>query len=189
MTVELTKDSRGKKVFRKFDEEDYNQPSGEEAMVGLPFVDDPGTPRHFTRSSVKPRFLFPQPSKTPAKTGDTTDEEAITDTDYPQELDGATSHTKDSVTTPAKQRFYATPPTTARTTRTTAKRAATPDSAPEDEETGEANSPFAVKRAKTSPFNKWNRSKPGSRSPVKGRKRDAHSPVAAEGSKRQKAQA
>ena len=157
----------------------------EGALGGLPFVNDPDTPRHFTRSSVKPRFLFPASSKTPGRTGDTTDEEAVTDIEYPEELGaGAESKDKDLIT-PAKNRFYATPPTTARTTRTTAKRVSPPSSPVEIG--SETDSPFTVKRAKKSPFDGWQRSKPGSTSTrTTTRKRDAESPIPDEGSKRQK---
>lgn len=135
-------------------------------MSGLPAVEDTNTPRHFTRSSIKPRLLFPKQGKT----GDTTDEEAVTDIEYPQGSKGAE--------TPAKKRVYVTPPTTARTTRT--KQLSLPSSPAE----AEAKSPFSVKRAKKSAFDAWQRSKPGAAS--RTRKRDAESPVKDEGSKRQK---
>ena len=179
--------SRGKKVYRKFEEDDYDKsPMGsltQDALGGLPAVHDPDTPRHFTRSSVKPRLLFPHASRPHGKTGDTTDEEAVTDIEYPPELQEAEPANKE-VATPAKKRYYATPPTTAKATRTTAKHAS-PLSSPIKEEDG-ADSPFTVKRARTSPFDKWQRLKPSPSSVGRTRKRDAVSPVVDEGSKRQK---
>ena len=163
----------------------------EGALAGLPAVNDPNTTRHFTRSSVKPRFLFPTSSKARGKTGDTTDEEAITDIEYPEELRAETESKDKEVKTPAKNRFYATPPTTARATRTTAKRISPPSSPIEGE--AEIDSPFTVKRAKKSPFESWQRSKPGSSSASASgratRKRDAESPIPEGGPKRQKGKA
>ena len=155
-------------------------------MGGLPSVNDPNTPRHFTRSSVKPRFLFPPTSKVPGKTGDTTDEEAVTDIEYPQELQGSEAKEKD-FNTPAKNRCYVTPPTTGKASRTTGKRISPPSSPPEAPP--ETDSPFTVRRATRGAFDGWQSLKPGSASAGTGRKRNAQSPEPTQGPKRQRSRA
>ena len=140
----LTSHSRGRKVYRRFDVDDLDDPPTEDALEGLPEVKDLPPSKRFTRSSIKPRFLFP-PNASKA---------------------GA--------------------PTTARITRTTAKRPMSPSSpAPPS---SDVDSPFTVKRAKkNSPFDNWQRTKAEAGSAVpKGRKRNAESPVAEDSSKRQK---
>ena len=162
-------------------------------MGSMPAIEDLNTPRHFTRSSVKPRLLFPHATRPRGKTGDTTDEEAVTDIEYPHEHQEKEPQAKD-VVTPAKKRYYATPPTTVRATRTMSKHVSLPSSPAEGDTT--VKSPFTVRRAtRTSPNEKLQRSRPGTTAGVGAspvgqdtRKRDAVSPVADAqgGSKRQK---
>lgn len=121
-------------------------------MTGVPRPRGVTPPRRFLRTSHKPRRLFPEAYGK----GDTTDEEAVTDIEHPE------MHVTDATPvkpagTPAKQRFYATPPTTARTTRSTAKRTigditSEPDDLPA--------SLFTLKKGKNlGPFSEWARSK------------------------------
>ena len=106
-------------------------------MLGSVEADGPG---RTTRSSIKPRFLFPeavtQKRDSPMDPA-TTDEEALTDVEAIQANYAAPEGSNDPVTatTPVKEAFVpatpmkkrtglggpATPPTTVRTTRSTAK--------------------------------------------------------------------
>ena len=174
--------SRGRKIYKKFDLDDDEDPPDGADLVDLPFDHTPATPCRFTRSSIKPRFLY---GDAYGKKGDTTDEEAVTDIEDPASLEveaGATPDSKSKATaTPSKQKYYATPPTTARTTRSTAKRA-TPD--PIEEEDDLPASLFTVRKAKGSPFDGWSRTKAGEASTGQTRKRDTESPLAEEAAKR-----
>lgn len=121
-------------------------------MTGVPQPRGVTPPPRFTRTSHKPRTLFPEAHGK----GYTTDEEAVTDIEHPEKHGIDKSATKPAGT-PAKQRFYATPPTTARTTRSTAKRTIGETTSEPDEL---STSLFTVKKGKkTSPFSEWARMK------------------------------
>lgn len=148
--------SRGKKVFRKFPKEDEDDDSGLEA-------DDC---RPLTRSSIKPRLLFPtSKQRQEREAADIDDEEASTDieelhdevmTDPEQEH--ATPIVKQTVFSPA------TPPTTVHATRSSTKKAP------------EAVEAIPYKGKKVSPFDRWARTKASTSTSVaggKGKKRDA----------------
>jgi hypothetical protein len=128
------------------------------------------SPKPFTRSSVKPRFLFGKKeaggpaskngsaSNHQGEGGSTSDEEAPTDIEQP--ASDAEEEEEPEIQTPAKARFPATPPQTNR-----AKRVAFHSPAPGDaEEDGpaEIEEPrFTVKKArnKATPFDVWPRTK------------------------------
>ncbi|RYP50411.1 hypothetical protein DL768_004086 [Monosporascus sp. mg162] len=149
---------RGKMVFRKFpDSTDANS-------VGQPETDvdeeTAGTPerRRITRSSIKPRLLFP-PAGKDREVGDTVneDEEAATDIEDPASNDADAADTDIPATplglvdeqadTPKAPRFApASPPSTSRTTRFGSKLEA--DATPMKKPT----------KAR-SPFDGWRRSK------------------------------
>ena len=126
----------------------------------MPLVEDgPDTPRHFLRSSVKPRFLFP------AKNDSTeADEEAITDIE---------EVAKDPAT-PVKPGFQmpASPPTTVRATRSTAK-GDIPHETDKEGDKVEVKSPFTLKKAskRSSPFDGWQRTKGAATAAPRGKKR------------------
>jgi hypothetical protein len=111
--------SRGKKVFRKFGEEGSEDEADAEDDELAQTV-EPNLRRPLTRSSVKPRLLFPTDEQTKAKekrsqaTED--EEEAITDIEEPHPMD-----VDEVVATPKPPKFAPvapfTPPTTTRTTR------------------------------------------------------------------------
>ncbi|KAG0649781.1 hypothetical protein D0Z07_3513 [Hyphodiscus hymeniophilus] len=111
---------RGKKVFRKFGEEGSEDEVNSDDDDELAQMVEPNLRRPLTRSSIKPRLLFPTPHQTEAKekrsevTED--EEEAITDIEEPHGME-----VDEDVATPKPARFApvapATPPTTVRTLR------------------------------------------------------------------------
>lgn len=132
---------------------------------------------HFTRSSVKPRLLFPTAQQ--QRERQLADEEAVTDIEasYDSDMtDIATEETENEeqggaqVVTPVKTSFHpATPPTTVHATRAATKKAV--EASPLDDGVTEVNK----KSGKRSPFDGWARRKvsaPGSSATAgKGRKR------------------
>ncbi len=156
--------SRGKKIFRKFEDDtqsnnngvdDFNSDDWDESEITVA-----GTSprlRPFTRSSIKPRLLFPPEEQHQARTAKAVlvDEEAITDIEEQvgdSEMTDVTADTEeDPLVTPTKNTFTpASPPATGRATRGGAKRAA----APEPLE-------YLPTVKKASPFDSWKRGKAG----------------------------
>ncbi|KAI1826743.1 hypothetical protein F4861DRAFT_43901 [Xylaria intraflava] len=167
---------RGKKIFRKFsdcNDASSNQVEGDEEADS----DSNGQTRPhrpMTRSSIKPRLLFPPKAKgKQVATATVEDEEAVTDIEdhilnAEAEVPGTPAQApQQAVETPEAPRFApASPPSTGRVTRSADK---------------------SLKKAKIpSPFDSWRRSK--SRAPLQGQKREgeplAKSPA---GTKRQRA--
>ncbi|AEO64253.1 4eabcd31-1de0-474e-99f3-f853b6e64de4 [Thermothielavioides terrestris] len=152
---------RGKKQFRKFS--DAEQPASREGLVdgegGLESVVESSSRRPFTRSSVKPRLLFPTAPADEAKNGNE-DEEAATDiedhvlADLEADQPGTPTDLVDEApdTPKAPRHAPASPPTTTRTTRFGGKRST--DSTPVKDK----------KPAKRSPFDSWRRVKSGAQS-------------------------
>lgn len=143
--------SRGKKFFRKFsefddEEEDEELASDVEATFSRPL----------TRSSIKPRLLFPTKAPAPKTKRMLEEEEAATDVEDAVEAVEAEKPTaavetpkkakEERAQTPEAPKFApASPPETRRTTRSTNKLSA--DAAP-------------IKRTgKKSPFDSWLRTK------------------------------
>lgn len=144
--------SRGKKIFREFPKDDDNSDAANDSDLERSNI------RPLTRSSIKPRLLFPtQKQQQERETADLDDEEATTDIEDPE----------DHVTTPVKQTVFspATPPTTGHATRSSTKRA------PEPVDT------IPYKGKKVSPFDGWARTKAGSGTATgaggNGKKREA----------------
>ncbi|KAK5202101.1 hypothetical protein LTR16_000377 [Cryomyces antarcticus] len=203
---------RGKKIFRRFDPPDLNATSthAEEAdKAGSSDVETAirrqagaSTKRPFTRSTIKPRLLFPSEEQLSARNGKDQvvddDEEAETDIECPElrpvtvasandggksqsNLPKTDSNIHDSpretmqkvVTTPTKRKFrIATPPTTTRTTRSGTKSAV--DSSPLAPEPVERPQPQKRSGKKSSPFDAWQRIKAGGNRPVsQSKKREA----------------
>jgi hypothetical protein len=152
--------SRGKKVFRKFGDEDGSQDEDNAEDEQLAQTVAPNLRRPLTRSSIKPRLLFPTAEQTKAKEkrSQTTEdeEEAITDIEESQ----ARMDLDDQVATPKPPKFApATPPTTARTTRS--KKIDMDTSLLSDDE-ATVPSPNHVDSgtgARLSPFDNWPRTK------------------------------
>ena len=175
--------SRGKKIFRAFqdntddDTEHAASPGSNFAQRSLRRQAGPAANRPLTRSSIKPRLLFPNNEqireRDTLKTEDEVDEEALTDIEVPVQQVAATP--KKSMKSPSSRYSHlATPPSTRRPKRTAdiAFNTAGLDSVAEEAEEVPA-SPVARKAAKVknrSPFDDWPRSKSSSTS---GKKREA----------------
>lgn len=152
-------------MWRKFEADDQDQyPEGTD-MTGVPQPRGVTPPPRFTRTSYKPRTLFPEAHKK----GDTTDEEAITDIEHP-EKHGIDKSIAKLAGTPTKKRFYATPPTTARTTRSTAKRPVGGGDTTSEPDKLSTSLFTVIKGKRTSPFNEWARMK-GEGGPTPGEKK------------------
>jgi len=125
--------------------------------------------RPFTRSSIKPRLLFP-----PTVESELVDEEAITDIEEQAQVgdsemaDLAADTEEEPLTTPVKHVFTPfSPPTSGRATRGSASKHVPPEPV--------EFLPAGTRKAKkTSPFDSWQRSKAGAGAgPVgKGKKRE-----------------
>lgn len=162
--------SRGKKIYRRFTP-DSDQPnlSSEETEI-----EGSASPRlrPLTRSSVKPRLLFPTEKQ--RREREVAEEEALTDIE-----DGRLENGHEKLTTPVKQSFApTTPPTTGHATRSTTKQAAlrggsSPLAPPEVSFEDAASSVERRPGKRTSPFNAWQRTKAGSDGHSKGKKRRA----------------
>ncbi|KAL8853512.1 MAG: hypothetical protein Q9221_001671 [Calogaya cf. arnoldii] len=149
---------RGKKMFRRFTPDpDHPNLSSEETEI-----EGSTSPRlrPLTRSSVKPRLLFPTEKQ--RRERELAEEEALT------EIEDArpTEEKEKKPITPIKQSFAgpATPPTTGHATRSVTKQAAiNNDGAPPDVVIdGLPQSGERRPRKKTSPFDAWQRTKAGS---------------------------
>ena len=125
-----------------------------------------------TRSSIKPRLLFPTPKLAKPKTMRSQvtedEEEAMTDIEEPnKELSTPTGQIDEAVSTPNAPRFApASPPTTVRATRS-GKKVESDDESPE--------SPMKKGRGrgrKVSPFDRWQRTKNGAAGQSKKRDGD-----------------
>lgn len=178
--MSLTRPSRGRKIYRKFDEPADTSAFSEPSDIDLLASDNADAVHlagaaartRLSRATVKPRLLFPP--REPSPNPDDTDEEADTDIDE-EHLDvHAHSHTQseemdeladasiahsfaDVTSTPQKHKPYmpATPPTTGRTTRH-GKLAFTPEASPDKERRRED----VVERGARL-FDSWQRTKPG----------------------------
>lgn len=190
---------RGKKVFRKFgDSEDG--PQGSQSLAEdseSEEVEDDETltstlRRPLTRSSIKPRLLFPtaeQSRAREAKSHNTEDEEA--DTDIEEPMDGVSTpydQVNEVAATPKAPRFGpVTPPTTARATRSKKVELCSSPAGPTSDEEYECTSPMIRNRrtasAKVSPFDQWQRVKPVKSSP-KGKKREGEAMTRGSGDKK-----
>ena len=190
--------SRGKKFFRKFPEADLDSPTIS-TTAATSFLDSyterEETTPHFTRSSIKPRLLFPtaaqRQSRQPATPLNITDEEATTDIDETRPDDTEMTEEEPPITTPIKNTFApTTPPTTVRATRSSKKKAEaesngmTPSSADTVEYSG------GKREESYSPFDGWQRTKSGVVADGKGKKRAGESlEGSSPGTKRQRGNA
>ncbi|KAI2780999.1 hypothetical protein F4815DRAFT_468685 [Daldinia loculata] len=177
---------RGKKIFRKFsssEDVDSDESSSESEEVELSRAQSHERLRPLTRSSIKPRLLFPTKGKNVAKPT-TDDEEAATDiedhvfndVEEEDEIEAPTTPTAkvaEKPGTPTAPRFApASPPSTVRTRRTALHAKA-------------VESPMKVTKSR-SPFDGWRRSK--SRAAAHGQKREGEDLARPnESSKRQRA--
>ncbi|OQO01340.1 hypothetical protein B0A48_12895 [Cryoendolithus antarcticus] len=176
---------RGKKLLRRFEsptssEQVANPPSSPDSIRAqrtLKRNAGPSAHRPLTRSSIKPRLLFP--SSEPEVE---VDEEALTDIEIPVPAQANVKATPRKPVT-SSSAYLATPPSTKRTSRISTL--AIPASGlatllEEEEETGVTSTSPVVSNGKrrkiTSPFDEWPRSKVGV-SKAGGKKREAESEV------------
>jgi hypothetical protein len=159
--------SRGKKVFRKFEDNTNQDADEDDNLSDMDIRHKAGTAatKPFTRSSIKPRLLFPsEGQRREREEGHEADEEALTDIEMPKPADSVT---------PTKQRFQlVTPPTTVKAKRTTAKGVS--DVAQLQHEIAKSPSGTAsiqTKKKQRSPFDAFQRKKSTSSVP-KGTKRE-----------------
>ncbi|MDI1493040.1 MAG: hypothetical protein OHK93_004824 [Ramalina farinacea] len=139
---------RGKKIYRKFP-----QDSDSEDEVTEPEDSTAEAPhRPLTRSSIKPRLLFPTAQQRAQRSA-----AAIAEEEAPTDIE---DHTQKLVT-PVKQSFGpATPPTTGHVTRSATK--AQRDLTVSPPGTNEpASGPPPSWKGRSSPFSDWSRKKPG----------------------------
>jgi hypothetical protein len=182
--------SRGKKIFRPFqdntddDAEHAASPGSTFAQRSLRRQVGPAANRPLTRSSIKPRLLFPSEEQIRERdtlnTEDEVDEEALTDIEAPAQK-GAATPKKSIKSRSLRYSHLATPPSTRRPKRTAdiAFNAAGLDSVAEEAEEVPA-SPVARKAAKVknrSPFDDWPRSKSSSSSSKKREASEQLGPV------------
>lgn len=166
--------SRGKKIYRRFpDEPDYSP--GSPLGIGTGLGQDDSTPHHFTRSSVKPRLLWPSTASHQEK-GIVEDEEATTEIEDMLPTDGEmtdlTHETEDeALITSVKPSSMVptTPPSTGRATRSAARKAVFTTTPLEPvEEICSSDHPLGKRN---SPFNSWQRAKVTALEAKKGKKR------------------
>lgn len=165
------KSSRGRKIFRKFAEEhsplQHSEIDAESSRL-----------RPFTRSSVKPRLLFPTAAQREERSLTAVDdEEAITDIeelpplpDDSEITDVAPETEEEALVTPVKDSFAAptTPPTTGHATRAATRKAQLYSSAPEPVE---ASAPYNRRQKKVASFDGWQRTKATVSATGRGKKR------------------
>lgn len=149
--------SRGKKVYRKFPKD------GSEHSDGNNLGDserESSTISPLTRSSIKPRLLFPAKQQKRDRTAPTVDdEEAPTDIEDPQDHEMTEPEDEKQITTPVKVANVSppTPPTTGHATKAAKKKAAL-DSPSDPPEPVEAVL-YDQRGKKVSPFSGWARTK------------------------------
>ena len=162
--------SRGKKMYRKFPQDSESE--REETST----ADDPNPStlrdpevanlRPLTRSSIKPRLLFPTPQQRAERTA-----AAIADEEAPTDIEDHAMTQPEDIVTPVKKSFApATPPPTGHATRSSTKKARDTTLSPSEMDDDMMEGP-AEKRKKVSPFDGWARTKAGA-SGEKGRKRE-----------------
>ena len=184
-----TRRSRGRKIFRKFNDGPPSTSSDDAHLSEQETRRRAGADVHrpFTRSSIKPRLLFPNENQGRERelAADEADEEALTDIEVPVPSPAGKRRGKvDEAITPVKQNFRpATPPSTERVKRGRRKDVNNlPHVAsamdldehvnPQEEELQTPPLP-PTRGKKNSPFDSWQRVKPTSRLAAgKGAKRE-----------------
>ncbi|KAH7380893.1 hypothetical protein BKA64DRAFT_223859 [Cadophora sp. MPI-SDFR-AT-0126] len=179
---------RGKKVFRKFGDGDeeprasqslVEESESEEEIEGDQTLTS-NLRRPLTRSSIKPRLLFPTAEQSRAREApshNTEDEEADTDIEEPMDsISTPFDQVHPAASTPKAPRFGpVTPPTTARATRSKKIDVCSSPTGPTSDDESVSTSPMVrnhrTASAKVSPFDQWQRVKPVKPSPTRGGKK------------------
>ena len=161
--------SRGKKMYRKFPQDSESEredtPTAEDRNPSA--NEDPAIHnlRPLTRSSIKPRLLFPTAKQHAERTA-----AAIAEEEAPTDIEDHAMIQPEESLTPVKKIFApATPPTTGHVTRSATRKARDETVSPADLE-NERMDLLLEKQKKPSPFDGWARTKAGA-SGGKGRKR------------------
>lgn len=180
--------SRGKKIFRKFADDDgdlaQNQTASDEELdAELDATVSPRLRGPLTRSSIKPRLLFPSTKQTVKDSliNADDDEEAVTDVeDHSNGNATPMGQTDQTVITPKAPRFApVSPPTTGRATRSSKKadRGVSPTppspSMASDDEVYSRMHATRGRAGNISPFDSWQRTKRSSSGPSKKREGEA----------------
>ncbi|QDS75535.1 hypothetical protein FKW77_005356 [Venturia effusa] len=149
---------RGKKVLRRFDTAADSNEDDDDNLSDLEVRRKAGASanKRFTRSSIKPRLLFPsEEQKRAREAAEEADEEAVTDIEVPQPK---------AAVTPVKQQFHPnTPPSTNRSKRSNA-----------EHEEVDTVAPIKLTR-KVSAFGGWARRKAPPAAAPPSRKREGES--------------
>ena len=169
-------------MYRKFavdPDDDYDTIPGNDTEPDA----EPSSPklRPFTRSSIKPRLLFPTAAQRQERShAAVEEEEAVTDIEELPPLPNDSEMTdlapdteeEEALVTPVKDSFTAptTPPTTGHATRSATRKAKLISGPPEPVEEPGA---FGRTERKASPFDAWQRTKATASNAAKGKKRDA----------------
>lgn len=162
-------------MFRKFPEErSSDQDNTPTPTLSNPFfasesfATTPTSPRlrPFTRSSIKPRLLFPTEAQRLARetaVSSVADEEAVTDIEEAGPTQDSEMTEEELLLTPVKPIFTpASPPTTGRVTRASKKKEIGGDSDRFASGPGGMPNQVRVKKGgRLSPFDGWERTKPG----------------------------
>ena len=161
----LTVYSRGKSVFRKFVDIEGQVDESEDVHDDLELDETlPSSLRGpLTRSSVKPRLLFPSKDRKEGRSHNTEDEEADTDIDDRMDTSTPLHLMEDAVSTPSAPKFApASPPTTVRGTRSKNIDLSSSPGAPisDDEHITTPPKHNARRGGGVSPFKEWKRRRP-----------------------------
>lgn len=158
-------------MYRKFPQDSDSEPEDE-------LTEDPETSnlRPLTRSSIKPRLLFPTPKQRAERSA-----AAIAEEEAPTDIEDHAMTHPEEIVTPVKKSFApATPPTTGHATRSSTKKARDATLSPLDRGVDGIEVPTG-KRKKVSPFDGWARTKAGMGGGGKGRKREGEAMERSEG--------
>lgn len=152
--------SRGKKIFRRFEATTPSESSEISEQRSIKRKAGASAARPFTRSTVKPRLLFPSEEQLRERDA-RAEEEAVTDIEM--HLDDAAPKDEELVT-PVQERFRpSTPPPTNRTTRSAGKKTSPVPPTPVIEDAFDGVSAsgetFPAGKKGRSPFDSWQRTK------------------------------
>ena len=193
--------SRGKKIYRRFevdpDEQESLQHAPEYSNIRVDEHHGGAGHRPRTRSSIKPRLLFPTKEQQQQDQPNTenSDEEAVTDIEEPithasELVVLGPEAEKEVLGTPVRQTFTpSSPPSTGRATRATTRKAALEGSSAGPEPI-EAAVRFKVQKGNaSSPFNSWRITKATTAASGKGKKREAGDTLERDGNEGKKIKA
>lgn len=181
----LTSLSRGRKIFRRFDspsrldDDGDAQDAATSDTANLKRKAGAVASRPFTRSSLKPRLLFPSEEQLRERDADAhDDEEAMTDIEE-ERIPLPPPKAAQNLATPVKKASFtpATPPSSHRAVRSASKKMSfmsTVEYAAMIDDQHGPSSAMSIPQTRTkpiSPFDTWQRTKPGVSDATKSKKR------------------